>query len=181
VNETINQELNKKYKTLDDKLNKLVLSQTQEPVNDLVFHPRVVNKTNITFINEELTLLNKGLKYSLNCKHKHWLTNLTFEPETAITLLPIDVQDHVRHQVAHNIDRLYRQQNNQQKHISMKAKNIHNVLDAFNNTVPNLNFTLEEAVENKINFLDVTITRNDSRLNFDIYKKTVLYRYHYSQ
>jgi hypothetical protein len=119
VNETINQELNKKYKTLDDKLNKLVLSQTQEPVNNLVFYPRVVNKTNITFINEELTLLNKGLKYSLNHKHKHWLTNLTFEAEMAITLLPIDVQDHVRHQVAHNIDQLYRQQNNQQKHISM--------------------------------------------------------------
>ena len=45
---------------------------------------------------------------------------------------------------------------------------IHNVLDAFNNTVPNQSFTLEE-VENKINFLDVTTTRNDSSLNFDIY------------
>jgi len=49
--------------------------------------------------------------------------------------------------------------------------NIHNILDAFNNTVPNLSFTLEEEVENKINFLDVTITRNYNSLNFDIYRK----------
>jgi hypothetical protein len=49
--------------------------------------------------------------------------------------------------------------------------NIHNVLDAFNNTVPNLKFTLEEEVNNKINFLDVTITKKDSNLSFDIYRK----------
>ena len=49
--------------------------------------------------------------------------------------------------------------------------NIHNVLDAFNNTVPNLNFTLEEEVNNKINFLDVTITKNDSKIFFDVYRK----------
>jgi hypothetical protein len=49
--------------------------------------------------------------------------------------------------------------------------NIHNVLDAFNNTVPDMNFTLEEEVENKINFLDVTITKNDNTLSFAIYRK----------
>ena len=48
---------------------------------------------------------------------------------------------------------------------------INNVLDAFNNTVPNLNFTLEEEVNIKINVLDVTITKNDSKLSFDIYRK----------
>ena len=74
--------------------------------------------------------MNKVLKYNLNHKHKHWLPNLTFEAETAITLLPIDVQDDVQHQVAHNIDRLYRQQNNQkhtvcwQKSINQIKKNV---------------------------------------------------------
>jgi hypothetical protein len=47
---------------------------------------------------------------------------------------------------------------------------VHNVLDTFNTTTPNLNFTLEEEVDNKINFLDITITKNNS-LNFDIYWK----------
>jgi len=55
VNEIIDQYLNTKYNTLDYKSNKLVLSLTQEPVNNLIFHPRVMNETNITFTNEELT------------------------------------------------------------------------------------------------------------------------------
>ena len=33
--------------------------------NDTKFYPRVVNKTNVTFTNEQQKLLNKGLKYSL--------------------------------------------------------------------------------------------------------------------
>jgi hypothetical protein len=49
--------------------------------------------------------------------------------------------------------------------------NTHNILDAFKNTLPNLNFTLEEDGNNKINFLDVTITKNDSKLSFDIQRK----------
>jgi hypothetical protein len=51
-----------KYKTLDKKLNILIRSQTKKPEKTMDFYPRVVNKTNITFTNEELTLLNKGLK-----------------------------------------------------------------------------------------------------------------------
>jgi len=34
------------------------------------FYPRVINKTDITFTSYESTLLNKGLKYNLNHKHK---------------------------------------------------------------------------------------------------------------
>jgi len=34
------------------------------------FYPRVINKTDIAVTNNELTLLNKGLKYDLNHKHK---------------------------------------------------------------------------------------------------------------
>ena len=49
--------------------------------------------------------------------------------------------------------------------------NIHDVLDAFNSTVPNLSFTLEEEAKHKINFLDVTIPGNEHSLNFSIYRK----------
>jgi hypothetical protein len=55
--------------------------------------------------------------------------------------------------------------------------NIHNVLDAFNNTVPNLNFALKEEVNNKINFLDVTITKNDSNFPLYIYMYVYIYIY----
>jgi hypothetical protein len=36
--------------------------------------------------------LNEGLKYNLSHKYKHWLRNLAFQAETAITLLPTDEQ-----------------------------------------------------------------------------------------
>ena len=34
------------------------------------FYPRVINETNITFTNEEMTILSKVLKYNLNFKPK---------------------------------------------------------------------------------------------------------------
>ena len=44
------------------------------------FYPRVVNETNIRFTNEELTLLNNGLKYNLGHKPKQWMKDLGLEP-----------------------------------------------------------------------------------------------------
>jgi hypothetical protein len=70
----------------------------------------VVNKTSITFSNEELELLSRGMKYNLSKKRKHWIHNLALEAETAITSLPTGKQDYIRHQVAKNITKLYRQQ-----------------------------------------------------------------------
>jgi hypothetical protein len=49
--------------------------------------------------------------------------------------------------------------------------NIHDVLNAFNNVAPNVSFTLEKEIENRINILDVTITKNDNSLSLDIYRK----------
>ena len=34
-------------------------------------YPCVVNKTDLTFSNDELTSLNRGIKYNLNHKHKN--------------------------------------------------------------------------------------------------------------
>jgi hypothetical protein len=51
------------------------------------FHPRVVNNTDITFSNKEIELLEKGPKYNIHHKKKHWLTNLALKAETAISLL----------------------------------------------------------------------------------------------
>ena len=69
------------------------------------------------FSNDEMTLLNKGLKYNLNYKRKYWLSNLAIEAEAAITTLPTHEQEHTRYQVAHNLQKLYKQYD--RKHVSL--------------------------------------------------------------
>ena len=59
----------------------------------------MINKTDIKFTNEEQTLLNKGLKYSLGHKHKLWITNLVLEAENFVTLLPLEEKDYMHYQV----------------------------------------------------------------------------------
>jgi hypothetical protein len=44
------------------KMNKIVCTQTTKPSVNTKFCPRVVNKTSISFSDEETSLLNKGLK-----------------------------------------------------------------------------------------------------------------------
>ena len=70
-----------------------------------------------------MTLLNKGLKYNLNYKGKHWLSKLALEAETAISLLPSHEQEYLRYQVAQNLQKLYKQQNSKQKTRDFKNEN----------------------------------------------------------
>ena len=72
------------------------------------FYPRVLNNTTIAFTSNELALLNKGLKYNLHNKQKHWVTTLALEAETVISLLPPLDQDPIRYQVNKNIQHLLR-------------------------------------------------------------------------
>lgn len=46
---------------------------------------------------------------------------------------------------------------------------MHEVLNASNNLTPSMQFTLEEEPENKINFLDNTISKDDNNIHFSIY------------
>ena len=62
IHESINHEIESKYKIMDNKINKLVRDQTNKPDNDGKSYPRVIKQTNITFSNEKLMLLNKGSK-----------------------------------------------------------------------------------------------------------------------
>jgi hypothetical protein len=80
------------------------------------FYRRVVNETAVKFSDEEMTLLNKGLKYNLSHKRKHWLSNLALEAKNAIMLLPTQQQAYLRYQVAYNLQKLYKQKNAQPKH-----------------------------------------------------------------
>jgi len=63
IHESLNYEMEQKYKTLDMKIRKLVHTQTQKPSTNTKFYPKVINKTSISFTDEELTLLNKGLNH----------------------------------------------------------------------------------------------------------------------
>ena len=44
------------------------------------------------------------------------------------------------------------------------ATNIHKVLTTFNNVTPTMQFTMEEEYKNKINFLDITISKDDKNI-----------------
>jgi hypothetical protein len=50
--------MEKKYKQLDQKIYKLVATKTKKPKTKTQFYPRVINKSDIKFTDEELTLLN---------------------------------------------------------------------------------------------------------------------------
>jgi len=116
IQDSLNVEMENKYKDIDDKIKKLVLTQAENPDTKIRFYPRVIDMTDIVFTDEEMTLLNKGLKYNLSYKRKHWISNLALEAENAITLLPVQEQDYIRYQVAYNLEKLYKQQ--REKHIS---------------------------------------------------------------
>jgi hypothetical protein len=49
--------------------------------------------------------------------------------------------------------------------------NIHDLLDTLNKLIPTMHFTMEEEVDNRINFLDITISRVDNKISFNIYRK----------
>jgi hypothetical protein len=48
---------------------------------------------------------------------------------------------------------------------------VQDVLTCFNNTILNMKFTLQEETGNKINFLDITISKGNNNLSFNIYRK----------
>jgi regulator of PEP synthase PpsR (kinase-PPPase family) len=48
---------------------------------------------------------------------------------------------------------------------------INQVLNEFNTATPSLPFTVEHESDNKINFLDLTIKKDDGKFSFEIYRK----------
>jgi len=88
IEDTLQREIRSRYLNLDRKLNHLAQTQTKTPLHKQDFHPRVINNTDITFSEQELTLLQKGPKYNLHNKPNNWIQNLALEAETAITHLP---------------------------------------------------------------------------------------------
>jgi hypothetical protein len=46
---------------------------------------------------------------------------------------------------------------------------IYNVLNSFNNVMPTMNFTIEEEKDNKTNFLDIKISKENNSFSLDMY------------
>jgi len=102
----------RKFRRQRVKQNLETLSQTkkQTPHEKHPFHPTVVNHTDISFSNTEMSLLQKAPKYNIHAKERNWIQNLGLETETAITQLPTNEREAYRKIVA---DRIYTlQQNN---------------------------------------------------------------------
>jgi hypothetical protein len=82
-----------KYQKLERKLLNLSQNQVKTTAEHCTFYPRVINNTDITFSDNEITLLNKGLKYILHQKKRHWLTDIALKLKQPLTHCPLQI-DH---------------------------------------------------------------------------------------
>jgi len=125
----------------------LTAAQKAKAEDTATFYPRFVNSTDITFTKEELDLLNKGIKYNLNHKHKMWVNNLALEAESAITLLPPGEQDCMRHQVAKNINKLMNQQNPNNRQTAIKGKEEFGILKQIRRKIKTNNALITKQIK----------------------------------
>jgi hypothetical protein len=70
------------------------------------FYTKLVNNTNITLTISETKLLKKGLKYNFHYKNKHWFNRLALEADMAVNLIDPLQQNHIRHLIATQIQKL---------------------------------------------------------------------------
>jgi hypothetical protein len=106
INNTLDNAMKLKYNHINNKLNKLKEDNTIQhntTQNEHRFYQRVENLSDITFNQEEITLLGKGLKYNLHLKQKNWIRTLAIEAEAAINLLSLREQAFMRQSVANNL------------------------------------------------------------------------------
>jgi hypothetical protein len=100
INEKLKKELDKKFKGLNKKLDNLIKQQKNlcKPNHSREFHKRVENLSHVSFSENEINVLNKGLQYELpHTNSREWLENLIIVTETAISKLPLQDQDNFRH------------------------------------------------------------------------------------
>jgi hypothetical protein len=88
IDNTLENLMKIKYNNINKKLEKLKGNNIEnKQQHNHTFYQRVYNLSTTTFTNDEMALLNKGLKYNLHYKHKQWLKTLTIEADAAINLI----------------------------------------------------------------------------------------------
>jgi hypothetical protein len=96
-----------KYNNINKKLDKLKGNGVEnKQQHNHTFYKRVCNLSNTIFTNNEMTLLNKGLKYNLHHKPKQWLQTLAIEADAAINLIAPHEQAYIRQTVANKLKML---------------------------------------------------------------------------
>jgi hypothetical protein len=95
--------------------------QTKQIINNTQY-PRVLNLLNqsdIYFTDDEMQLLEKGMKYNLHHKPENWIETLAIKADAAISQLDFTTQNYYRHAVAVNINKLIK---NQTAYINIKHR-----------------------------------------------------------
>jgi hypothetical protein len=70
--------MDKIHKKQQQKINKMMKTQTVQIINNNTQYTRVENQTNIHFTQEETQILSKGLKYNMHHKNKKTDQNTSF-------------------------------------------------------------------------------------------------------
>jgi hypothetical protein len=108
----------KKKKTQSQKLTKLMNEQKPKDeilLFDFEFYPRVINKTQINFDENEMNLLNKGLKYNFCKKSKQGIFDELIAAESAIKCIPnTDTRNSLRAIVNNKIRSIQKKDTTQQ-------------------------------------------------------------------
>jgi hypothetical protein len=103
-----------KYRTINNIITKLIEQQKSQntTINNTrdkyvhIFAKRTVNLTDVAFTNDEMQLLDKGLKYNLHHKPKNWILTLAMQTEVGIRQLPKKDQAYFRQIAANNLKKL---------------------------------------------------------------------------
>jgi hypothetical protein len=100
-----------------------------------------------------MEILNKGLKYNLHNKQKHWIRNLACEAENAVTMLPPNEQQFMRYRVAQGMKHLLQQQQRQGKHISARTKHELKTVNLIKQKLNNSNAMITKADKGKFTII----------------------------
>jgi hypothetical protein len=76
-----------------------------------------------------MQLLNKGLKYNLDHKHKKWIETSAIEADTATNLLPDRDQNYMRQLVANNIQKRVNKQKTGKTNVPQPTPNTLKILN----------------------------------------------------
>jgi len=106
VNDWIQNKAMERKRIVDGKLTKLIKSQAEDNTDcKHEFFPRLINQSSITFDENEIKLLEKGLKHNISTSDKNF-DNTLLDVESVIQTLPLHSQEEVRYEVARKIDRI---------------------------------------------------------------------------
>jgi hypothetical protein len=103
-----------KYRIINNKITKLIEKQGAQntSINSTrnkyahTFAKETVNLTDVTFTNEKMQFLDKGLKYNLHHKPKNWILTLAMQAEVGIRQLPKKDQAYVRQAATNNLQKV---------------------------------------------------------------------------